>query len=205
MRFQCPYCHQSLGSEPAPHCPHCGKSIVIPGRYRKTSYRQREGMRRKVEREAERKRRELENGFPVPMRRFNPLLFLPLLLILGALLVSRSTSTAPQQAQDQEKQARQQAERELQVLSIALDRFNRDIGRYPTDEEGLKALVQNPGATNWQGHYISLLQPDPWDVPYQYTATNPPVVHSAGPDQIFGTPDDLFPDRTNAYGTILSE
>lgn len=41
---------------------------------------------------------------------------------------------------------------------------------YPTNEEGLKTLVETPaGAENrWRGPYIKMLRPDPWGSPYQY-------------------------------------
>ncbi len=35
-----------------------------------------------------------------------------------------------------------------------LDHFRLDVGRYPTTQEGLGALVTNPGAQNWEGPYL---------------------------------------------------
>ncbi len=36
-------------------------------------------------------------------------------------------------------------------LGIALDMFRFDTGRYPTNEEGLRALIEDPGIDGWQG------------------------------------------------------
>jgi general secretion pathway protein G len=63
-------------------------------------------------------------------------------------------------------------------LKTALDTMRLDLGRYPTQEEGLAALVTAPsGATNWQGPYLDSAVPnDPWGRPYLY-------VPSANPDE----------------------
>ncbi len=55
-------------------------------------------------------------------------------------------------------------------LESALERFNVHMDRYPTAEEGLKALVEAPSAEDkkWRGPYIKLLRPDPWGNAYQY-------------------------------------
>jgi general secretion pathway protein G len=56
-------------------------------------------------------------------------------------------------------------------LESALERFNINMDRYPTMEEGLKALIEPPSGDeqkNWRGPYIKQLRNDPWGVPYQY-------------------------------------
>jgi general secretion pathway protein G len=56
------------------------------------------------------------------------------------------------------------------ALKTALDTMRLDLGRYPTAEEGLSALVVAPAnATSWQGPYIDNSVPDdPWGRPYIY-------------------------------------
>ena len=56
------------------------------------------------------------------------------------------------------------------ALKTALDTMRLDLGRYPTAEEGLSALVAAPAnATGWQGPYIDNSVPnDPWGRPYLY-------------------------------------
>jgi general secretion pathway protein G len=62
------------------------------------------------------------------------------------------------------------AKAQIELFGTALDTFRLDVGRYPTAEEGLKALREKPsGAERWQGPYLSKEIPvDPWDNPYVY-------------------------------------
>jgi len=62
------------------------------------------------------------------------------------------------------------AKSHIAELESALERFNIHMDRYPTTEEGLKALVEAPAGDDkkWRGPYINLLRPDPWGTPYQY-------------------------------------
>ncbi|MEX2644461.1 MAG: type II secretion system major pseudopilin GspG [Acetobacterales bacterium] len=65
---------------------------------------------------------------------------------------------------------------QIQSLSTALDLYRLDNGRYPSTEQGLKALVEKPaGATSWNGPYLKggNLPDDPWDRPYRYRAPGP--------------------------------
>lgn len=55
-------------------------------------------------------------------------------------------------------------------LEKTLELFKLDVGRYPTAEEGLDALVKKPAnATAWSGPYLKGGVPmDPWAHPYVY-------------------------------------
>jgi general secretion pathway protein G len=67
--------------------------------------------------------------------------------------------------------ARQKAAKaQIELFGTALDTFRLDTGRYPTTEEGLKALREKPSAVeNWQGPYLPKEIPvDPWNKPYVY-------------------------------------
>lgn len=84
------------------------------------------------------------------------------------------------------------------TLSMALDMFDQDCGRYPTADEGLKVLVNGGNINGWKGPYLkSDLKPDPWGNAYNYApdANNPKryVLSSAGPDGKLGTEDDITP------------
>lgn len=93
-------------------------------------------------------------------------------------------------------------------LSLALDLFEQDVGRYPTTEEGLQALVVNPGIQGWKRSYLKgELKNDPWDTPYVYQyvpdggtdASGQTVeggsylLFSCGPDRQPNTEDDIHP------------
>ena len=65
------------------------------------------------------------------------------------------------------------AKHDLATISQALKLYRLDIGRYPTTEQGLKALVERPTSEpvpqNWKnGGYLDRLPNDPWGNPYQY-------------------------------------
>lgn len=61
------------------------------------------------------------------------------------------------------------AKAQIELLGQALDQFRLDTGRYPSTQEGLNALVVNPGIEKWDGPYLRKgLPSDPWDRPYQY-------------------------------------
>jgi len=56
------------------------------------------------------------------------------------------------------------------LLGQGLDQFRLDVGRYPTTQEGLNALMVNPGGIDqWDGPYLKKELPkDPWERPYLY-------------------------------------
>jgi len=63
------------------------------------------------------------------------------------------------------------AELELQTVASSVELFHTDVGRYPTQAEGLAALVtEPPGADGWSGPYLrdrkALM--DPWNHPLIY-------------------------------------
>ncbi len=64
------------------------------------------------------------------------------------------------------------AKAQIQMLNTALDMFKLDVGRYPNSQEGLAALVQNPGGTQrWDGPYLRQgkeVPLDPWEHSYVY-------------------------------------
>jgi general secretion pathway protein G len=62
------------------------------------------------------------------------------------------------------------AKAQIELFGTALDAYRLDTGKYPTSEEGLKALREKPsGADNWQGPYLPKEIPaDPWGNPYVY-------------------------------------
>lgn len=66
----------------------------------------------------------------------------------------------------------------LQIADIekALEIFKLDVGRFPTTEEGLDALVKRPAsvASGWSGPYLKGGVPsDPWSRPYRYQGSGP--------------------------------
>ena len=62
------------------------------------------------------------------------------------------------------------AKAQIELFGTALDALRLDVGRYPTTDEGLKALREKPsGMENWKGPYLPKEIPnDPWGKPYIY-------------------------------------
>ncbi len=61
---------------------------------------------------------------------------------------------------------------QIELLGSALDMYRLDAGKYPTSNEGLKALRERPAsATEWTGPYLKKELPnDAWGNPFSYTS-----------------------------------
>lgn len=60
---------------------------------------------------------------------------------------------------------------QVEQLGGALDLYRLDLGRYPTEQEGLEALVNRPSdAARWNGPYVKKKEMlvDPWGEPFRY-------------------------------------
>jgi general secretion pathway protein G len=65
------------------------------------------------------------------------------------------------------------AKAQIEAFEKSLDTYRLDVGRYPTTEEGLAALLAAPATAGakWNGPYLKKgVPPDPWGSPYQYKA-----------------------------------
>jgi general secretion pathway protein G len=85
---------------------------------------------------------------------------------------------------------------QISEFKDAIQAFENDTLRFPTTEEGLDALVRNPGNLgNWNGPYLKKGIPsDPWGREYGYKCPGdhgPYDLCSYGSDGIAGTDDDI--------------
>lgn len=75
---------------------------------------------------------------------------------------------------------------DIKNLETAIDLFYLDVGRYPTEEEGMKALYQRPeNLPSWAGPYIKTAPKDPWGRDYIYKSPGergPYEISSLGAD-----------------------
>ena len=99
-------------------------------------------------------------------RGFTLLEVLVVLVILGLLTAYVAPKYFAQVGKSEVKAARAQ----IDSLEKALDQYRIDIGHYPSNEQGLAALVTKPGdEPRWDGPYLRKALPnDPWGKPYQY-------------------------------------
>ena len=65
---------------------------------------------------------------------------------------------------------------EIGQIGQSLDLYKLEVGRYPTTQEGLQAMISAPaGVTNWNGPYWkkSTVPKDPWGNEYKYVSPAP--------------------------------
>jgi general secretion pathway protein G len=93
------------------------------------------------------------------------------LLVVLAILGLLAAIIAPQVIKYLGTSRTQTAKVQIQNVVAALELYRLDVGRYPTPQEGLKALVAAPPTSNgWNGPYLkkdSALV-DPWGDLYLY-------------------------------------
>ena len=95
------------------------------------------------------------------------------------------------------------AKAQIEAFEKSLDTFRLDVGRYPTTEEGLNALMTSPAgaAGKWNGPYLKKgVPPDPWGNPYQYRAPG-----SKGEYEILSLGKDGQPGGTGEAADISSQ
>jgi general secretion pathway protein G len=66
------------------------------------------------------------------------------------------------------------ARAQMALFETALDTYRLDVGKYPSTEQGLKALRIKPSdGEKWDGPYLPKSVPkDPWGHPYVYRRTD---------------------------------
>jgi general secretion pathway protein G len=72
-----------------------------------------------------------------------------------------------------EKAKADAAKIEIGQIGQTLDLYKLEVGRYPTTQEGLQALITAPaGVTNWNGPYWkrNTIPKDPWGNEYKYAS-----------------------------------
>ena len=95
------------------------------------------------------------------------------------------------------------AQGDVQKIEAALAMYRLDTSRYPTTDQGMKALVVQPdNVRNWRpGGYLSKASVDPWGAPYRYRSPGQGGtdydVYSLGPDAEEGTPEKDADNITN--------
>ena len=63
------------------------------------------------------------------------------------------------------------ARMQIENISAALDNYYLETGRYPSQSQGLEALIEEPsGVVGWNGPYMKkkVIPPDPWGAEYIY-------------------------------------
>jgi general secretion pathway protein G len=105
---------------------------------------------------------------PFGVRGFTLIEIMVVVVILGILAALVAPNVIRRIDDAQIAKARQ----DIRAYETALNLFRLDNFKYPTTDQGLQALVQQPGDTsirNWKpGGYIDGLRKDPWGNDYLY-------------------------------------
>jgi general secretion pathway protein G len=121
------------------------------------------------------------------------------LLLVLVILAALAAIVVPKFTKRSEQAKTTAATTDIANLEVALDAFEIDTSRYPTNSEGIQSLVEQPSnAEGWKGPYLKKGVPkDPWGNEYIYKQ---PGQHneygydlsSLGPDSQPGTDDDII-------------
>ena len=134
------------------------------------------------------------------------------LLIVMAILVLLVSLVGPRLLGSKEKADVNSAKTQIGMFQAALERYAIDMNRFPTTEEGLQALVEDPtqasagdgetadGGSPWDGPYLkqTTVPKDPWSRAYSYefpptrSKGDQPEIWSFGPDGQEETEDDVI-------------
>ena len=120
------------------------------------------------------------------------------LLLVLVILTTLAAIVTPQFAKRSGQAKVTGARTQIAELEVALDAFEIDVGRYPTNAEGLRALVEKPAsnADGWTQPYLKSVPQDPWgnDYLYRYPGQynqDSYDLYSYGPDGKLGGDDDI--------------
>ena len=132
-------------------------------------------------------------------RRFRQAFTLIELMLVLVILAVLAAVVVPKFSGKSEAARMSACKAEISIIDGALDQYEQAVGKYPSSEEGLRALVEAPSNTRgWAGPYLKRndVPQDPWkrDYIYRFPATHNkggPDLFSVGADGQEGTPDDI--------------
>ena len=124
------------------------------------------------------------------------------LLVVVAIIGLLAAYVGPKYFSQIGKSEQALAKTQIESFHRALASFRIDTGAFPTTEEGLAALLAQPGnATKWNGPYLSKAVPlDPWGKAYIYRAPG-----SKGDYDVLSYGKDGQPGGTGDAADILGD
>ena len=129
-------------------------------------------------------------------------------LVVMSILVLLAGLVAPRILGSRQKANIQSVKTQIGGFKSALERYALDMNSFPTSEQGLESLIEEPQSedamsdsskSRWDGPYLNseTLPNDPWgnDYQYEYPPTHgnmdAPEIWSFGPDGLDDTEDDI--------------
>jgi len=123
------------------------------------------------------------------------------LMIVVIIIAALSAMVVPRLSNRSEQAKMAVAEADINSnIGLALKLYKLDNGRYPTTNQGLKALMAKPSSSpapnNWNGPYLETEPLDPWKAEYVFKSpgannTSTYDLYSMGPDGLDNTADDI--------------
>lgn len=196
QKYRCPYCKEVFPGQVPSTCPSCGKtmlrSVKTPSALRISRRKAKERIWRDCEQQKEALRSSISGSFRIPKKGY--IAIVVFLFVLGMFLIS-STDRAKERRLSANSVSRTM--KSVDALAQALARYRYDTGAFPSAEDGLVALVRDPGVKGWRGPYVNQVRNDIWSKAYVYAppaAGAPrPTLYSCGPDRMPETDDDIHP------------
>jgi len=105
----------------------------------------------------------MQKKLPKAQAGFTLIEIMVVVIIIGLL----STMVVPNLFKKQVRAYQIKAGNDISAMASELELYRLDNFSYPTSSEGLRALVTNPGKSNWSG-YLNKLPKDPWGNDFQY-------------------------------------
>ncbi|MCK5581147.1 MAG: type II secretion system major pseudopilin GspG [Candidatus Omnitrophica bacterium] len=95
------------------------------------------------------------------------------IMMVVVIIASLATMVIPRLSGRSEQSKQSIAQTDIEAhLATALKLYELDNGHFPTTEQGLEALLEEPSSSpvpeNWNGPYIEKYPQDPWGSPYIY-------------------------------------
>jgi general secretion pathway protein G len=97
---------------------------------------------------------------------------LELLVVLG-IIAMLAGIVGPQVMKHMGESKTKAAKVQIEDISATLEMYKLDLGRHPSTDEGLKALIESPdSAKRWNGPYLqkNKIPLDPWQNEYHYAS-----------------------------------
>ncbi len=114
---------------------------------------------------------KMRKKYNVITKRFGNGFTLIELLVVMVILGLLASIVGPQVMKQLGSSKTKTAQLQIEEFGAALDLFRLEMGRYPTTNEGLPALIENPdGLAGWGGPYLrkKVIRLDPWGQEYHY-------------------------------------
>ncbi len=91
------------------------------------------------------------------------------LMAAMAILAVIATWAVPQYYKQVRKAKQQTAKTQIEMLMTGMQAYRMDVGDFPSQSQGIEALMTDPGLEEWDGPYLTKAIPkDPWKNDYHY-------------------------------------